>query len=177
MNDPAPAADGAPGRFADRVLRRCCDICAGVGGVLLLAIAAMTVTSVVGRALFAHPVLGDVELVQLGTAICIALFLPYTQYRGGNIIVDVFTARAPARKKALLDGFGALLYTLVMALICWRVFAGGLSAREARETSMLMGFPIWIAYMLMVPGLALCAALGLKDVVRHWSRQSRQAQG
>jgi hypothetical protein len=52
---------------------------AALGGVILVAMAAMTVTSVIGAAFFARPILGDVELVQLGTAVCVALFLPYTQ--------------------------------------------------------------------------------------------------
>ena len=135
---------------------------------MLLAIACMTTASVVGRALLSRPVPGDVELVQLGTAVCIALFLPYTQLRGGNIIVDIFTSRAPARARALMDGLGSLLYTLAMALVCWRLVAGGLSALQSRETSMLTGFPIWIAYMLMAPGLALAAVIGLQHTVRHW---------
>ena len=155
-------------RFPGRVLGVCCDICAGVGGLALLAMAGMTVASVIGRAFFARPILGDVELVQLGTAVCIALFLPYTQFRGGNIIVDVFTARASARTRALMDGFGTLLYALAMALIGWRLVAGGLAARQSEETSMLMGFPIWIAYMLMVPGLALSAVIGIYHTALHW---------
>lgn len=155
--------------LSGRVLRACCDACAVAGGLLLLAMAGMTTASVIGRAFFARPVPGDVELVQLGTAISIALFLPYTQLRGGNIIVDVFTARASARARSRMDGFGTLLYTLAMALICWRLFAGGLAALQSRETSMLMGFPIWIAYLLMVPGVALAAVIGLQHTVRHWS--------
>lgn len=161
-------------RFPGRALRVCCDICAGVGGLVLLAMAAMTVTSVVGRAFFSKPILGDVELVQIGTGVCIALFLPYTQFRGGNIIVDVFTARAPARARALMDGFGTLLYTLALALICWRLLAGGIASRESQETSMLMGFPIWIAYMLMVPGLALAAAIGLYHTALHWLARAEE---
>jgi TRAP-type C4-dicarboxylate transport system permease small subunit len=153
---------------AGRLLRACCDVCAVVGGVILVAMAAMTVTSVVGRAFFARPILGDVELVQLGTAVCVALFLPYTQMRGGNIIVDIFTARAAPRAKAVMDGFGALLYTLMMALLSWRLFAGGLSALESQEVSVLMNFPLWVAYMLMVPGLALAAAIGLYHAAWHW---------
>jgi TRAP-type C4-dicarboxylate transport system permease small subunit len=150
------------------VLHACCDICAGVGGVVLLSIAGVTVVSVIGRAFFSRPILGDVELVQLGTGICIALFLPYTQFRRGNIIVDVFTGRASRRARALMDGFGTFLYTLAMALICWRLAAGGLAAQQSQETSMLMGFPIWIAYLLMVPGLALSAVIGLYHTAGHW---------
>lgn len=161
-----------PDRFhqgrAGRVLHVCCDICAGVGGLVLVAMAAMTLGSVVGRAFFSKPILGDVELVQIGTAVCIALFLPYTQFRGGNIIVDVFTTRASQRSRALMDGFGTLLYTLAMALIAWRLVAGGLSARDSQEASALMNFPIWVAYLLMVPGVALAAVIGAYHTAWHW---------
>jgi len=162
--------EGRLGRF----LHACCDVCAALGGSILVAMAAMTVTSVVGRAFFARPILGDVELVQLGTAVCVALFLPYTQLRGGNIIVDFFTQGARPRSKARLDAFGALLYTLVMALVCWRLAAGALSAREAQETTMLMGIPLWIAYALMVPGFALSAVIGVHDTVSHWAAAPEQ---
>lgn len=161
--------EGRLGRF----LQRCCDGCAAVGGTILVAIAAMTVTSVVGRAFFARPILGDVELVQLGTAVCVALFLPYTQLRGGNIIVDFFTQDARPRTRARLDGCGALLYALVMALVCWRLAAGCLAARESQETSVLMGIPLWIAYALMVPGFLLSAVIGLHQAALHW----RDGQG
>lgn len=154
-----PAGGAGEGRIS-RALRACCDACAVVGGALLLAMAAMTVTSIVGRAGFARPIPGDVELVQLGTAICISLFLPYTQLRGGNIIVDFFTLRASARAKGAMDAFGAFLYTLMMALVAWRLFAGGLSALESQEVTALVGFPLWAAYFLMAPGLALSVAVG-----------------
>lgn len=150
-----------------RALQLLCDVIAGVGGVILLAIALITVASVAGRALFAQPILGDVELVQLGTAVCVACFLPFTQLHGGNIMVDFFTQRASKRTKSLLDAMGTLLYALVLALICWRVYAGGLAAHENQETSMLMGVPIWIPYLLMLPGLALAALIGLHQTVAH----------
>ena len=162
--------EGRLGRF----LHACCDACAALGGTILVAMAAMTVTSVVGRAFFSRPILGDVELVQIGTAVCVALFLPYTQFRGGNIVVDFFTQRARPRIRSRLDGMGALLYTLVMALVCWRLAAGGLAARESQETSMLMGFPLWLAYALMLPGFALSTVLGLYHVALHWSGESTE---
>ena len=108
-----------------RLLHVLCDVCAGIGGLVLVGMAMLTVVSVIGRAFFNAPILGDVELVQLGTAVCVALFLPYTQMRGGNIIVDVFTQSASPRTQRWLDGLGTFFYTLVMALIAWRVYVGG----------------------------------------------------
>lgn len=157
----------APSSGIERVLERLCDASATIGGVVLVAIASVTVVSVIGRAFFSHPILGDVELVQLGCAVVVASFLPYTQFRRANIIVDFFTANAAEKTQNALDGFGTLLYTLVMALIAWRVAVGGFDIKAAQETSMLMALPLWIPYMLMLPGLVLCSVIGLVQTLQH----------
>jgi TRAP-type C4-dicarboxylate transport system permease small subunit len=151
----------------DRVLQRLCDASATVGGIVLVAIASVTVVSVIGRAFFSYPILGDVELVQLGCAVVVASFLPYTQFRHANIIVDFFTSNVSEKTQSKLDAFGTLLYTLVMALVAWRVAVGGVDIKAAQETSMLMALPLWIPYMLMVPGLVLCAVIGLVQTLQH----------
>ena len=143
-----------------RRLEQLCDASAAVGALVLSAVALMTTVSVIGRAFFAHPILGDVELVQLGGAVVVASFLPYTQFRRANIIVDFFTTNASAASQRLMDAFGTLLYTVVLAVVTWRVAAGGLSMYESQERSMLMDLPLWLPYLLMLPGLALCVAIG-----------------
>jgi TRAP-type C4-dicarboxylate transport system permease small subunit len=157
----------APSSGVDRVLELLCDASATIGGVVLVAIASVTVVSVVGRAFFSHPILGDVELVQLGCAVVVASFLPYTQFRHANIIVDFFTTHASERTQSRLDAFGTLLYTLVMALVAWRVAVGGVDIKANQETSMLMALPLWIPYMLMVPGLVLCSVIGFVQTLQH----------
>lgn len=163
------------GSAVDRALLKLCDGSAAIGGVVLIAIAVMTVVSVVGRAAFSHPILGDVELVQLGSAVVVASFLPYTQLRRANIIVDFFTTKASPRTQGRFDTFGTLLYTIVLALVCWRVAAGGIAIRETQETSMLMNLPLWIPYLLMVPGLALCVVIGLVQTVEQWRDAGKAA--
>jgi TRAP-type C4-dicarboxylate transport system permease small subunit len=139
------------------LLRALCQASAVLGGVLLIGMALMTLASVAGRALFSSPIQGDVELVQLACAIALACFLPYTQWQGGNIIVDFFTTRASAATRGRLDAAGALLLGLVAAILCWRTAAGSMAAYESQETSMLIAIPIWIPYLLMAPGLLLTA--------------------
>ncbi|MEH3086941.1 MAG: TRAP transporter small permease [Xylophilus ampelinus] len=143
-----------------RALEKLCDASAAIGALVLIAMALMTTVSVVGRAFFSHPILGDVELVQLGSAVVVASFLPYTQFRKANIIVDFFTTRASASDQRRMDAFGTLLYTMVLALVTWRVAAGGIDIHAAQERSMLMDLPLWIPYLLMLPGLALCVVIG-----------------
>ncbi|WP_397535233.1 TRAP transporter small permease [Roseateles sp.] len=147
-------------------LRLLCDLNAAIGGTVLLAMAGMTVVSVIGRAFFAHPILGDVELVQLGCAVVVSSFLPYTQLHKANIIVDFFTQKASARSQRLMDALGCALYTLVMALIVWRVAVGAIDMRAAGERSMLMDLPLWWPYVLMLPGFALCVAIGAQQTLQ-----------
>ncbi len=157
-----PAAPGADW------LLRLCDASAAVGALVLLGIAVMTTVSVIGRAFFAHPILGDVELVQLGGAVVVASFLPYTQARRANIIVDFFTSGARERTQRWMDLGGTLLYTGVLALVLWRVAVGGIDIHAAGERSMLMDLPLWLPYLLMLPGLALCVLIGLVQLGREW---------
>ncbi|MCX7140345.1 MAG: TRAP transporter small permease [Proteobacteria bacterium] len=156
--------------FVGKWLGRLCRWMAVLGGVVLVAITLMSVASIAGRSLLGRPVPGDFELVQIGTAICVAAFLPWCQMQGGNIIVDFFTAHASERAQALLDVFGALLLAAVMLTVAWRTGVGALTVKASGETSMIMGFPSWIGYAFMVPGFALTALAGLYTGYISWRR-------
>ena len=137
-----------------------------VGGAVLVGVTGMSVVSIIGRTVRGTPVPGDFELVQVGAAVAIAAFLPYCQLRRGNIIVDFFTVRAPRRMQDLLDALGALLLTLVMGVLAWRTFEGLLTVKASREITMIVGFPVWIGYALIVPSLVLATLVGLLTTVR-----------
>lgn len=132
-----------------------------LGGLCACAVALMTVASIIGRALFMSPIPGDIELTQFGIALCISLCLPWCQLRGGNIIVDFFTARAPVGVQRGLDGMGYFLLSMMMALLAWRTAEGAVSVYEASETTMILGLPMWIAYAVLAPGLALTLLIAL----------------
>jgi TRAP-type C4-dicarboxylate transport system permease small subunit len=153
-----------PASIAMRRLEQLCDFSAALGVMVLVAVALMTTVSVIGRAFFSHPILGDVELVQLGVAVVVACFLPYTQFRRANIIVDFFTTAASAKTQRRMDALGTSLYTLTMALVTWRVGVGGIDIYAAQERSMLMDLPLWMPYALMLPGLVLCVLIGVMQL-------------
>ncbi len=144
-----------------------------LGGATLLAMTVMSVASVVGRALFAKPVVGDFELVQIGCAIAVAACLPYCQMRRGHVIVDFFTAGASLRARGALDAFGALLLGACAALVAWRMLAGAASYRDSGETSMLLGIPTWWAYVPMIGSFALLSLTGLYTAIVHWRELPR----
>jgi TRAP-type C4-dicarboxylate transport system permease small subunit len=132
-----------------------------VGGLVACGLAVMTVVSIAGRALLGTPIPGDVELMQVGIALCISLCLPWCQLHGGNIIVDFFTQRLKPRVNRALDGIGALLLALMCALLSVRTAAGAVAVHSADEQTMILGLPMWWAYAMLAPGLALTAVIGV----------------
>lgn len=147
------------------ILRRLAVLFAVAGGLAACIVAALTVTSITGRALTSQPVPGDVELTQFGIALAIALCLPWAQLHGSNIIVDFFTQRVPTRTRQLMDALGAALLAAMTGVLAWRTAVGAISVHDAFETTMILGLPMWISYVALAPGLALTAVIALVQCV------------
>lgn len=143
------------------LLARLARAFAVLGGIVLIAMIALSVVSVGGRWLADSPIQGDFELVQLGGAICVACFLPYCQLRHGHIAVDFLTNGLPEARRRLLDAVGALLLGACATLLAWRLAVGAYSVGRAGETTMLLGVPIWWTYAVMAPAFLLLGAIGL----------------
>lgn len=151
----------APRSGLGRALELLAQAFALVGGAVFVAMIGMSVTSIVGRTLWGRPVQGDFEYVQYACAIGVAAFLPWCQMQRGNIIVDFFTTRLPARAQAFLDALGALLLAIVLGVVAWRAGVGAQGVFASGERAMISRVPAWIPYAAIVPSLALASLAGL----------------
>ena len=136
------------------------------GGAAACGLALLTVVSVLMRATVSKPIPGDVELMQMGIALCISLCLPWCQLTRANIIVDFFTDKLAQRPRRGLDGIGSVLLAVMCLLLAARTAAGALAVQEAGETTMIIGLPMWWAYAMLAPGLALTAVIALWQGLR-----------
>ena len=157
---PPPPAPLAPGTAFGHWLLRATRTTAIAGGIVFVALVVMSIVSIVGRKLFAWPVPGDVELLQMCAAFASSAFFAYCHMTGGDVKVDFFTHNLSPRIVGRLDAFGSLLVGLFGTLIAWRTAAGALALQEVGETSAVLALPVWIAQMLMVPGFVLLAITG-----------------
>jgi TRAP-type C4-dicarboxylate transport system permease small subunit len=130
------------------------------GGLVFIALVAMSIVSIVGRKLFSVPVPGDIELMQMGTAVAGAALLPYCEMQGSHLHVDFFTARLSPTAKARLDAIAHALLALVAIVLAWRTAISAISTYESGETTVMLGWPVWWAVALIVPSLALFAVAG-----------------
>jgi len=171
MQEPIPGAEAVPmtdfGPFGRKLLALS-KAAAIAGGLVFVALVAMSIVSIVGRKLVSAPVPGDVELLQVCSAFASSAFFAYCHLNQGDVKVDFFTHHMKASRVHFLDACGSLLVGLFGALISWRACAGALSVKEAGETTMILGWPLWIGQILMVPGFVLLAAAGFYMAGWHW---------
>jgi TRAP-type C4-dicarboxylate transport system permease small subunit len=144
-------------------------LCAIVAGLLMVFITLMTVTSVIGRDFFGKAITGDFELSGAACGAAVGLFMPWCQYKRGNIIVDFFTAKTSEATQNKLDRAGALVLAIIMAVLTWRTTLGGISAFNSNSGTMMLGFPEWIVYGAIVPGLGLTAVIAFAQAFLGFS--------
>jgi TRAP-type C4-dicarboxylate transport system permease small subunit len=154
-------ADARPDALIGRVLNKVCRFFAVCAGVMLILMALMSLISIVGRTLIDKPILGDYELVQLMSAVAVAMSLPFCQMIRGHIIVDFFSTVLPARVNKGLDIIASLVLSVAGFVFSWRIALGMFELKANGDASMLLNLPTWWAYAPMVPSFFLlgCAAL------------------
>ena len=164
MSDPVlpipvlPVEAGGAVAAPSTALERLTGGVAVLGGVLTLIVALVATASVLMRWLFNAPIDGDFEYVKMVTACAVFAYLPYTQARRGNIMVDTFTSFLPQGLLNVLDAFWDIVFAALMAYLTYCLVFGTLSAYASGETTMQRQIVLW-------PSIALCTALSALLVV------------
>ncbi len=146
------------------------------GGLGFVALVIMSLISIVGRKIIAMPVPGDIEVMQMGTAVASAAMLAYCEMERHHLRVDFFTANISHSLREKLDALSHLLLALVALLVAWRTGASAMSLKEAGETSMILSWPVWAVVAGLVPSFVLLALAGLYNTVTHWQAASAGEQ-
>lgn len=148
----------------DRAMRRVTTWLAVLAGVVLAAMALMTVISVTGRAFVwagLGPIPGDFELVEMGCAVAVFGFLPYCHLNRGHVTVDVLVNQLPTPVFNLLTLLGDLIIGAIGAVVAWRLWYGLQEKLAYGESTMILGAPLWIGYMASFVGAAWMIFVGL----------------
>lgn len=177
MHEPIGSPDFRPRSAGERALLLAAKGFALAGGGIFIALMAMSLLSIFGRKLANLPITGDVELMQVGTAVAACAFLPLCTILGENLRVDFFTETAPAWMRRLLDAVADLLLGALALLLVWRTGLQVIDIREAGEVTPLLGLPVWMPMLAMLPSLALTALCALTRGWRDLTSNERQTAG
>jgi TRAP-type C4-dicarboxylate transport system permease small subunit len=147
---PLPGHPAAPPLPEHSPVARVARALAILGGLFSVASALLVTTSVTLRWLGLGSVNGDFELVQIGVALSVFCFLPLTQARRGNIMVDTFTGWLPLPVQRAIDAFWDLVYAGFMALMAWCLMNGARDALTSGLSSAMLSLPLWPVFAATV---------------------------
>lgn len=168
MEPTAPHGPESPaGNRLSEGIERLARAFAMAGGILLLAVAGMTVASIVGRYFFGTPISGDYELIELFCGIAVFAFFPYCHAANANVVVDFFTGWLSPRHKTALDCLHSMLFTVMAGVITWRLFVGGMRKLQDGETTLFLRIPLHWAYFSTFVAAVLLTAVCLVVIHRH----------
>ena len=147
LTNPIDELTERPNDKFGRFLYDAAYILAILGGLILVIVILINFVSILSRIIFLNPLVGDFELVEIGSAIAISSFLPLCHLKKGNVIVDFITAKLNFKKIAFLDCISSVIYGLIALFFTWRMFFGARDMYNYQEETMLLQFPIWIPFL------------------------------
>ena len=100
-------------------------------------------------------------------------FLPYCHLKRENVIVDFFMSGAPGRVKSFFDAIGNLAYTIIIAIMIWRMSLGGIDLYRVDEMTLILEFPRWWTF----PAAILCLVLLFVVCAYSFVRSVREVRG
>lgn len=155
------------GRFdlaalADRAARW---LAAAAGAGLLLTLGLIFV-SVVMRYVFAMPIVGVNEVVQLASVGIVMLALPWCTAERAHVGVDVLDARIGRWGRFVGDIQARIVGGGVLAVLVWRALYKALDAREFEDATNMLQLPLWPFYAMIAVGMALCVLVMLLQLVQ-----------
>ncbi len=149
-----------------RIIRELTKYWALLGGAVILGVVAINVYSVALIILFSRPFPGVYEIVQVGTAVGMFMFLPYCQITGANVTADLFTSGLGRVAILALSGLAALIALGFAGLFLWRMSFGLIDQMTYRETTAIYQFPIWYAFIPIIGSLILLALAGIANFLQ-----------
>lgn len=142
------------------------------GMLLILPLMLLTSADVIGRAAWARPIPGIVELSSYMLDVFILLGLAYTQQVKGHVRVSMLTSRLPQRFQLSLEIVVTLLSLFIMVLLAWQGWVVGMEETAVSDMLRIPQRPFKL--LVGVAALLLCLEL-VVDLVSAFTKVTRSA--
>ena len=142
------------------------------GMFLILPLMLFTTADVIGRAAWARPIPGIVELSSYMLDVFILLGLAYTQQVKGHVRVSMLTSRLPQRAQQSLEIVVTLLSLFIMLLLAWQGWVVGMEETAVSDMLRIPQRPFKL--LVGVAAILLCLEL-VVDLMSAFTAVMRSA--
>lgn len=149
------------GKLIERLVR----VLLIVAILALIVMATIIALNVLGRALLGKPILGAIDIAGLAGVVFASVAIGYVESQHRNVIMEVVSARFPARVKAFTDAFGLLLSLVVIGVLTWAMFGAAHEAATSSETTLVTRIPLAPFKYIWAVGATLLSIVLIKNMV------------
>ena len=140
-----------------------------LSAISLAVVLLVTFAGMVMRYVFAAPILGSNEIIQLASIGLVMLAMPMATQQEIHIRVDVFDNRIGALGRFAGDVLSRLIAGYILVMLALRAWDKMLDAAEFADATNMLQLPLWPFYGLLVLGATLYVivlALQLADILK-----------
>ncbi|MFJ8234211.1 TRAP transporter small permease [Ureibacillus sp. NPDC094379] len=130
--------------------------------LMMLAVTYFSILRTVG-----HPVIGDIELVQLAMVLLIVGSLAITEQSNSHITIGIIVDKFSPRLQAAIDCLSHILTLLFCFLVCW-VFISKMNFLQASDLLRIPFYPVKIFLIIGFIGWGLEALLKFIKTIRSF---------
>lgn len=128
-----------------------------IGLVGLLVMMVVTCIDVVGAKVFRCPLMGSIDIVQLGQTVAIAFAASMALILGRHVQVEFFVRLLPRRLGAVINSCILLLGLGLFMVILWQMSVFGYSLQTSGDTSATIYIPYYpFAYGIALACIPVC---------------------
>lgn len=121
----------------------------------ILALMLLAVVQIFGRLLFNIPVPGFIDITEQAMAIFAFMGIAYCQRVGGHIRMEMVLGRLSGRTLWVLELFGVVLVTIVVALLVWGSWYHFARSWNLGDSTIDIGLPTWPSKLAVPIALSL----------------------
>ena len=149
-------------------------IIGSVGGATLACLMFVITADVILRYIFARPIAGSFELVEISMILIIFLGLANTYVNKGHIGVDLVVSSFPRKARLANDIITCFIGFAVTALMARQIFLVAVNDLAAGQVTSTLGIPIYPARFMAGLGMAVFSFVYLMDFAGYLIRGTKK---
>lgn len=140
-----------------------------LAAISIMAMAVITCSDIVMRALLNTPIFGSEELVSICAILTIAFSLPYSHKKDVHIGVEIFVRRFSKKSQSTIKLVTDTLTVTLMSIISWRMFLFAGSMAKSGERSMNLQLPMYYFTYILGGCFVIFSIFILKDIISFFT--------
>ena len=141
-----------------------------IGAFCILIMVLVVAAHVLGRYLFGHPIIGQVEIVDLLMLTAVFLTAGYTMLAKGHVYIGLIVDRLPEKARASMNIFNYLFCLAVCVFAVWQSITRSIYLEQMNKTSGQLSIPEYPFLIIVAIGWFLLGLAAVVHLVNSFSK-------